>query len=54
MTGWAQINYGYGGSRGGTVEKLQYDFYYVKCQSLRLDLLILASTARAVFAGSGS
>ncbi|MGI8802548.1 MAG: exopolysaccharide biosynthesis polyprenyl glycosylphosphotransferase [Solirubrobacteraceae bacterium] len=54
MTGWAQINYGYGGSRDGTLEKLQYDFYYVKCQSLRLDLLILASTARAVFAGAGS
>ena len=53
MTGWAQINYGYGGSRDGTLEKLQYDFYYVKRQSLRLDLLILASTARAVFAGSG-
>ena len=54
ITGWAQINYGYGGSRDGTVEKLQYDFYYVKCQSLRLDLLILFSTARAVFAGAGS
>jgi exopolysaccharide biosynthesis polyprenyl glycosylphosphotransferase len=54
LTGWAQINYGYGGSRDGTLEKLQYDFYYVKCQSLRLDLLILASTARAVLAGHGS
>lgn len=54
ITGWAQINHGYGGSRDGTLEKLQYDFYYVKHQSLRLDLLILASTARAVFAGEGS
>jgi exopolysaccharide biosynthesis polyprenyl glycosylphosphotransferase len=54
MTGWAQINYGYGGSRDGTLEKLQYDFYYVKRQSLRLDMLILASTARTVFAGDGS
>jgi exopolysaccharide biosynthesis polyprenyl glycosylphosphotransferase len=54
MTGWAQVNFGYGGSRDGTLEKLQYDFYYVKRQSLRLDLLILASTAQAVFAGAGS
>jgi exopolysaccharide biosynthesis polyprenyl glycosylphosphotransferase len=54
MTGWAQINYGYGGSRDGTLEKLQYDFYYVKRQSLRLDMLILVSTARAVLGGDGS
>jgi exopolysaccharide biosynthesis polyprenyl glycosylphosphotransferase len=53
VTGWAQINYGYGGSLEGVREKLQYDFFYMKRQSLRLDLLILASTIRTVIAGTG-
>jgi len=48
LTGWAQVNCGYAGSLDGTLEKLQFDLYYVKHQSLRLDLLILASTLRAM------
>ena len=48
LTGWAQVSCGYGGSLRGALEKLQLDLYYVKHQSLRLDLLILASTLRAV------
>jgi lipopolysaccharide/colanic/teichoic acid biosynthesis glycosyltransferase len=48
LTGWAQVCSGYGGSLHGALEKLQLDLYYVKHQSLRLDLLILASTMRAV------
>ena len=48
LTGWAQVNCGYAGSIDGTLEKLQFDLYYVKHQSLRLDLLILASTLRAM------
>ena len=52
LTGWAQVNCGYGGSLEGTLEKLQFDLYYVKHQSLRLDLLILASTLHAIVVGS--
>ena len=48
LTGWAQVNCGYAGSLDGTLEKLQFDLYYVKHQSLRLDVLILASTLRAM------
>ncbi len=48
LTGWAQVRNGYSGSYGGTLEKLQYDFYYIKHQSLRLDGLILLTTLRAV------
>ena len=48
LTGWAQVSCGYAGSLDGTLEKLQFDLYYVKHQSLRLDLLILASTLRAM------
>jgi len=48
LTGWAQVNCGYAGSLEATLQKLQFDLYYVKHQSLRLDLLILASTLRAM------
>jgi exopolysaccharide biosynthesis polyprenyl glycosylphosphotransferase len=53
ITGWAQVNLGYAGSIEGTTAKLQRDLYYVKHSSLRLDLLILWLTFRAVIAGRG-
>ncbi|GAC1519808.1 MAG: hypothetical protein NVS2B6_02710 [Thermoleophilaceae bacterium] len=54
ITGWAQVNLGYSGSDAGALAKLQYDLYYVKRQSLRLDLRIMASTARAIVLSGGS
>ena len=48
LTGWAQVSCGYGGSLDGALEKLQLDLYYVKHQSLRLDLLILGATLSAM------
>jgi len=53
ITGWAQVNLGYGGSVEGTVAKLQRDLYYMKHHSLRLDALILWLTVKAVLAGRG-
>ena len=53
LTGWAQVNFGYGGSVGDTLEKLQFDFFYIRRQSLRLDLLILAATIRTMIGGGG-
>jgi len=50
LTGWAQINYGYGAGIDGAREKLSYDLYYIKRQSVALDLLILFRTFFAVFA----
>ncbi|MFC4995779.1 sugar transferase [Rubritalea tangerina] len=29
ITGWAQVNYSYGASHEDTLEKLNYDLYYV-------------------------
>jgi lipopolysaccharide/colanic/teichoic acid biosynthesis glycosyltransferase len=49
LTGWAQVNLGYAGSVEGARAKLQRDLYYVKHRSLRLDLLILWLTVKAVF-----
>jgi exopolysaccharide biosynthesis polyprenyl glycosylphosphotransferase len=44
LTGWAQVRYGYGASVEDALVKLQYDLYYIKHQSLSLDLLILLKT----------
>lgn len=49
ITGWAQINYGYGDSIRAAREKLKYDLYYVKNCSVFLDLIILLQTAQVIF-----
>jgi lipopolysaccharide/colanic/teichoic acid biosynthesis glycosyltransferase len=48
LTGWAQVNMGYGGSMDGTMAKLQRDLYYVKHSGWRLDCLILWLTLKAI------
>ncbi len=54
VTGLAQVRYQYGASVADAVEKLQYDLYYVKNNSLFLDLLILIDTVQVVLTGRGS
>ncbi len=54
ITGWAQLNYPYGSSVDDTVQKLQYDLYYIKNGSLFLDILILLQTAEVVLWGKGA
>lgn len=44
LTGWAQVNHGYTSDAAGARIKLSYDLYYVKHQSLTLDLLIIGKT----------
>jgi exopolysaccharide biosynthesis polyprenyl glycosylphosphotransferase len=53
LTGWAQVNYGYGAGSDGARVKLSYDLYYVKRQSVSLDLLIAARTLLAVLSLGG-
>ncbi len=53
ITGWAQVRYGYGASVEDAVQKLQYDLYYVKNNSLFLDILVLIDTMKVVLFGSG-
>jgi sugar transferase (PEP-CTERM system associated) len=54
ITGMAQVRYQYGASVEDAVQKLQYDLYYVKNNSLFLDLLILIDTLQVVLLGKGS
>ena len=53
ITGWAQINYDYGSSDVDALEKLQYEFYYLRHQSLSLDLRIIGRTLRTMFEDQG-
>ncbi len=54
ITGWAQLRYSYGASEEDAVEKLQYDLYYIKNQSLMLDILIILQTVEIVLWGKGA
>ncbi len=54
ITGWAQLCYPYGSSERDTVEKLQYDLYYIKNRSLLFDLAILMQTVEVVLWGKGA
>jgi sugar transferase (PEP-CTERM system associated) len=54
ITGWAQLLYPYGSTEHDAMEKLQYDLYYVKNQSIFLDFLILLQTAEVVLFGRGA
>lgn len=53
ITGWAQVRYEYGDSIEDAIEKLRYDLYYIKYQSISLDLLILLDTIKVILFGRG-
>ncbi len=54
VTGWAQLKYSYGASEEDAIEKLQYDLYYIKNQTLLLDVLIILQTVEVVLWGKGA
>ncbi len=54
LTGWAQIKYPYGASIEDARQKLQYDLYYIKNQSLVLDAIILFETVKIIMFGRGA
>ena len=44
MAGWGLVKQGYSASKEDALLKLQYDLYYIKHQSLWLDVVILLKT----------
>jgi len=54
ITGWAQINFRYGASMEDSLEKLQYDLYYIKNLGFMLDMQILFKTVKVVLFGAGA
>ncbi len=54
ITGWAQVNQGHVTELGDALEKLHYDFYYIKNLSPFLDFVIAARTVAIVVTGFGA
>jgi len=54
VTGWAQVRYSYGASVDDARKKHQYDLYYVKNNSLLLDILVLIETVSVVLFREGA
>lgn len=52
LTGWAQVRYRYGASMEDAKRKLEYDLYYLRNISFRLDLQILLRTVVMLMKGS--
>ena len=51
--GWAQVRYCYGASVEDARRKHQFDLYYIKNNSLLLDIVILIETVSVVLFGEG-
>jgi len=54
ITGWAQVEYGYGATDEDALEKLKYDLYYIKNATVFFDLWIVLKTVRVVLMGRGA
>ncbi len=54
VTGWAQVRYPYGASIEDALEKLRYDLYYIKNQSVLLEMEILLRTLLIIFTRNGA
>lgn len=48
ITGWAQVNQEYASTIEETIEKLEYDLYYIKHRSLVMDIRVLLRTPMMV------
>ncbi len=53
LTGWAQVKFGYAGTEADALEKLQYEFFYLRRQSLAFDLRVMGRTVRSVLGRAG-
>lgn len=54
ITGWAQINQGHVTEIDEVLEKLHYDFFYIKNFSAWLDILIVLKTIKIMVTGFGA
>lgn len=48
LSGWAQVNSRYGSSIEDSLEKLQYDLFYIKHRSFFLDVNIIVKTLSTI------
>ena len=53
VTGWAQVRYRYGSSVEDALVKLEYDLYYIRNQSIYLELSVLVKTVAVMLGLKG-
>jgi exopolysaccharide biosynthesis polyprenyl glycosylphosphotransferase len=53
MTGWAQVNQQYASTIDETIEKLEYDLYYIMHRNFLMDLRIIAQTPSQILSLRG-
>jgi sugar transferase (PEP-CTERM system associated) len=54
VTGWAQVRHRYGNTVEDSLEKLQYDLFYIKHLSIAFDLFVILETMKTVITRRGS
>ena len=54
LTGWAQVRHRYGSTVDDSLQKLQYDLFYIKNMSFTTDLVIILETVKTVLMRAGS
>lgn len=54
ISGWAQICYPYGASEEDALKKLEYDLYYIKNMTFKMDLWVIFQTIKTVLCREGS
>ena len=53
ITGWAQVNFRYGEGNADAIENLQYDLYYIRRYSIKLDAMIVLKTIYVMLFAKG-
>jgi len=53
ITGWAQVKFKYGETLDDSIQKLEYDLFYIKNKSISLDLRIIFKTVTTVLFSRG-
>lgn len=54
VTGWAQVRHRYGSTIDDSLQKLQYDLFYIKHMSPALDAFVVLETVKTVLVRAGS
>jgi len=53
ITGWAQVNQDYASTIDETIDKLEYDLYYIKHRNVVMDIRVLMRTPNMIFGFKG-
>ena len=53
ITGWAQVKYKYGQNLEDSINKLEFDLFYIKNRSITLDIRIIFKTASTILFSKG-